>query len=93
MKAHFRLPDGTESSFDFTVIPDVSSVCANPTILPPATYSSVHTYIVGSGMSSYTFPDFTSSGCSITYVSTTTCSSVGGDISFFSGDGMLVVDW
>ena len=29
MQAHFRLPDGTETTFDFTINP-VSTACDNP---------------------------------------------------------------
>ena len=83
--AHFILPDGTESTFDFTIDPNSPFSCDNPTITPP-TFTASHVYNVGDVAASYDFPDFTvDGGCSIdSYMSTVVGATLATDTSFFT---------
>lgn len=80
--AHFRLPDGTESTFDFSVDPQFNSVC---TLTAPTSYTATHTYGIGAAASSYPFPSFTvnPASCDITY-SSTVVGAATSDTSFFT---------
>ncbi len=88
--AHFTLPNGEDSSFQFTITEDSGTSC---TLTAPTGFSSSNGYVVSATAKSGILPVWTvTSGCTITYASTVTGALSSTDVSFFtetnSGLGM-----